>query len=490
MTPPRDPARRHAAVLAAATLVALVSARDYAGGWNDGSRLATVETLVDHRTWAIDHSVFVAVLPGGSPYRPDDALSTRGTLDKLFINGHYYSDKSPVPALFMAGVYAALQALTGLTARARPDLFCWALTLLTSGVAYVVAVWSVFRLGRPLRLAPGLRVALTASFALATVALPYARHVNNHILLLAVTAALLVELVWLAEAGPSWPRLLGVGSLAGLAYTIDLGAGPVIALGAGGLVFYRCRFPGAAIMAAAALPWVELHHLLNYHIGGTWRPANAVAAYLDWPGSPFNSATMTGGWNHAGVGAFLLYAVDLLVGRRGFLGHNLTLFLAVPAGAWLLTRRRRERPEVLLAAGWSVGVWLVYAATSTNFSGACCSVRWYVPLLAPAYYLLAVALRDAPAFRRDFAVLNGWAPLMTAVMWWKGPWMVRMVPHYWVFVGGAAASWAVVRVLTARRPPHTHATGSVSCRLAHISTPSHRARSRSASSSTAKRSVA
>ena len=89
----------------------------------------------------------VAVLPGGSPYRPDDALSTRGTLDKLFINGHYYSDKSPVPALFMAGVYAALQALTGLTARDRPDLFCWALTLLTSGVAYVVAVWSVFRLG-------------------------------------------------------------------------------------------------------------------------------------------------------------------------------------------------------------------------------------------------------------------------------------------------------------------------------------------------------
>ncbi|HEX9867029.1 MAG TPA: hypothetical protein VGC99_00290, partial [Candidatus Tectomicrobia bacterium] len=46
------------ALIAAAT-VAIVSARSYAGGWNDGSRLATVESLVDHRTLAIDRSIFV-----------------------------------------------------------------------------------------------------------------------------------------------------------------------------------------------------------------------------------------------------------------------------------------------------------------------------------------------------------------------------------------------------------------------------------------------
>src|SRR5687767_12101081 len=48
-------------VLLGASLIALVSARPYAGGWNDGSRLATVESLVDRHTLAIDDSMFVNV---------------------------------------------------------------------------------------------------------------------------------------------------------------------------------------------------------------------------------------------------------------------------------------------------------------------------------------------------------------------------------------------------------------------------------------------
>src|SRR5437763_15183774 len=98
-------------VLVLASAVAVASARPYAGSWNDGSRLATVEALVDQHTLAIDDSIFVQVPSekegtGSSPYPRDDALlNARGTADKLFIRGHYYSDKSPVPALLMAGVY-------------------------------------------------------------------------------------------------------------------------------------------------------------------------------------------------------------------------------------------------------------------------------------------------------------------------------------------------------------------------------------------------
>jgi hypothetical protein len=449
MTPSRDPVRWHGLVIAAAALVALASARDYVGGWNDSSRLATVESLVDRHTWAIDDSPFLGA-----------------TQDKLLIGDHYYSDKSPVPAALMAGEYAAWRAATGQTADNQPELFCWVMTLGTSGFAYVVAVWSIFRLGRPLRLPLGLRVGLTASFALATVALPYARHVNNHILMLGVAAALLVELVWLAEIGPTWPRLVGIGALAGLAYTIDLGGGPVLVVGTGCHVLYRCRLRAAIIVAATAFPWVVLHHSLNFLIGGTWRPANAVPAYLSWPGSPFDATTMTGEWNHAGVGAFALYALDLLFGKRGFLGHNLALYLAVPAAAWLLWSPSRKRPEVVLAVGWCVGVWLVYAATSTNYSGACCSVRWFVPLLAPGYLVLAVFLYHWPTYRRDFAVLSAWGAAMGAVMWWKGPWMLRMVPQYWVFVGGAAASWGAVRWSDRRGLVATRSAARPSSRVA------------------------
>ena len=136
-------------VLLLAAAVAVFSARPYAGGWHDGSRLATVEALVDYRTWAIDESIFVLPQRAGSglPYPTNQpALLARGTQDKLLIGGHYFSDKSPVPALFMAGAYQVLQWMTGLVAREQPARFCYLLTLFSSGLAYVIAVWCIDRL--------------------------------------------------------------------------------------------------------------------------------------------------------------------------------------------------------------------------------------------------------------------------------------------------------------------------------------------------------
>src|SRR5262245_30744365 len=98
-------------ILIAAIVVAAVGAEPFAGGWNDGSRLAAVESLGERGTFVIDDSLFVRVPsePGRlSPYPADRLdLQTHGTLDKLFINGHYYSDKSPVPTVVMAGLYRA-----------------------------------------------------------------------------------------------------------------------------------------------------------------------------------------------------------------------------------------------------------------------------------------------------------------------------------------------------------------------------------------------
>src|SRR5579885_290722 len=403
------------AVLAAALLLAAVTARPYAGAWNDGSRLATVEALVDHHTLAIDDSIFVRVPPldpgTPSPYpRDSELLQTKGTKDKLYIDGRYYSDKSPVPALLLAGVYEAWEAATGLTARQRPDLFCLVMTLASSGLAYVVAVGCVYRIAGLVGLGRGPRLVLTASFGLATVALPYAAHVNNHALLLGVTAALMLGFVRLAreqQAGRMpWRRLLVLGELAGLGYGIDLGIGPVLVLCAGALIAVRCRrWTAVAAFALAALPWLLLHHAVNYATGGTLMPANAVAAYFDWPGCPFNEGNMTGGWKHESVGHFLLYAAALLVGKQGFFGHNLPLFLLLPA-LWHLLRRSAELPEVLFAVGLCAGVWLMYAVNSNNSSGKCLSVRWFVPLLAPAYYLLALYLKRRPDVLRDLLVLS------------------------------------------------------------------------------------
>lgn len=447
------------AVFLAALCVALASAHDYAGSWNDGSRLATVECLVDYHTLAIERSVFVAVPPQRdpgqpTPYPPDNALlMERGTADKLLIDGHYYSDKSPVPALLLAGLYQALQTTTGLIARDRPDQFCYGLTVGSSGLAYAAAVWAVYALGGLLTLPLGMRLALTASFALATVALPYTRHVNNHVFLLGVVALLLVQLAHLEHDAASWRRLLAVGTLAGLGYTIDLGAGPVLLLCLLPLIAYRCgSLRAPALVLLAALPWLGLHHAVNYAVGGTWKPANAVPEYFHWPGCPFTPDNLTGAWTHPSLWRFLLYAGDLLLGKNGFLGHNLALFLAVGGAGLLLWRRVPEWPLVLFVCAFAGGTWFLYALTSTNHAGLCCSVRWLVPATAAGYYLLALLLRDAPEYRRDFLVLSAWGLVLGALMWWKGPWMQRMVPGYWFLFAGALLSWLGVHLTRPRCP--------------------------------------
>jgi hypothetical protein len=421
-------------VVAAAALVAVVSARDYAGGWYDGSRLATVECLVDYHTLAIDHSIFVEVPSRTDPNQPSPYPAhlphlLQGTGDRMWIAGHFYSDKSPVPALWMAGVYQVWQWTTGMTAREHPNRFCYGMTLASSGLAYVVAVGSIYQLGVRLSLSRLLRWSLPLSLGLSTMALPYVRHVNNHILLLGVVAGLMVGLMGLAEAvqagGITYRRLVGLGTVTGLGYAIDLAAGPFLLVCTVVLVARRCRrwsFVGMLILAA--LPWLAVHYAINYALSGTLRPASAVPANWQWPGSPFSAQNLTGVYNHSSLLDFWTYALALLFGNRGFLLFNPPLLLAIPGGIALMRGRTIERPEIFWAAAWSAGVWLVYALFSIQFPGQCYSIRWFVPLLAPGYLVLAVFLQKYPRYGWAFLLMSGWGSVLSVAAWWRGPWVV------------------------------------------------------------------
>ena len=436
----------------------------YAGGWNDGSRLATVESLVDYHTLAIDQSIFVRPsIPGTdkpAPYAADDLLSAIfGTGDKLFIDGHYYSDKSPVPALALALAYFAIEQTIGLRASDHADSFCRILTILSSGLAFAISVAAMFVLFQELGLQLGLAFAATASFGSSTMALTYAEHVNNHSLFLGIASLLMLELFrWSRqlENGESGLARLGwIGCLVGAGYAIDLGVGPALIAATGIFVLYQTRaLPALAAFACAMLPWLVLHHWVNFVVGGALSPANANAAYFEWPGCSFNSQNMTGGWHHANLGEFVLYALSLLFGKRGFVGHNLPLFLAFPAAWSLLWRRGRETPLVIFAISWSGLTWLMYAVNSTNSSGQCCSIRWFLPLLAPGFFMVALALHDRAAWRPAFFVLSGWGALLATQMFEPGPWMQHMVPYFWQIQGAALASLlilAIARSLSARR---------------------------------------
>lgn len=317
-----------------AVLIAILGARPYAGAWNDGSRLALVEALADFHTWSIDESVFVRTpgiitTHGDLAYTPGDTLlASKGTLDKLFINGHYYTDKSPVPSLIMAGVYKALQTCTGLLASSNPRLFCYLMALIFSGGAYVISVCCMDAMAATLGLAGKSRVVFSWSFAFATIALPYSRQVNNHILLLAVFSAIMFLAAGYVQPGGNkqW-RLLLIGSLTGIGYSIDLGAGPILVLSVVAFILLQTRSVDAMALALImALPWFLLHHILNYRIGGVFKPANAVPEYFLWPGCPFDPTNLTGGWAHPNVWHFLVYALGMLFGKEDSSG---TIFRSI-----------------------------------------------------------------------------------------------------------------------------------------------------------------
>lgn len=443
-------------LLISCAVVAAVSARPYAGSWNDASRLATAESLVDRSTLQIDSSIFVVPPESDGqqplPYRAHRSdLLTNGTQDKLFIQWHFYSDKTPLPSVYLAVVYQCWTWLGGSPFAERPDWCCRVLTWSSSGLAFVLAVWGILRLGRPVGLSDRLRLELGLAFAVGTIAVGYSGTVNAHIIQLASAIWLFVGLLEVSQGLYSIRRLIGIGTLAGIAYAADFSAGPTLLCATLLAILGTTRsVRHAVIVIVAVIPWLIAHHAVNYWIGGSLAPANANPAYFHWDGSPFAAGAITGRWQHATPLHFLRYAGDLLFGKQGYLFHNLPLLIA-SVWAWpILKQAKRERWVLLAALFWCVSTWLLAAVSSTNRSGQCLSVRWFLPLLAAGFLYLAVLLRDRPDLISEFRLAANWGVPMAILSAIYGLWIPHMLPGYWLFVAGFLISWAVLKCRMAR----------------------------------------
>ena len=324
----------------------------------------------------------------------------------------------------------------------------------------MVAVSCLFQLSSRLGIALSTRLLLAASFAGATLALPYSRAVNDHILSLGAAVALFAGLSNRSTDPHAVPWTLGqlllCGTLAGFACTVDVVSGFSLFAVVTALIGYRSRsWRHVSAFIVGALPWIALNQILNYAIAGSLKPIAMTPEFFQWPGSPFADATtLTGAWNHAGIADFVIYGAKLLVGPVGFVAFNLPVWLA-PYGLFLLARRGTpELPELFAAAVWAIVTWLAYAALSTNYAGGSISIRWFVPLLAAAFLILGVFLREFPEYRYDLLLLSGFGALWTFRMWQRGPWAYPAVNMNWLFVALALGGWLVLRVTASRMSGH------------------------------------
>jgi hypothetical protein len=169
-----------------------------------------------------------------------------------------------------------------------------------------------------------------------------------------------------------------------------------------------------------------------------------VPEYLEWPGSPFDRSNMTGLARHTPLG-LVQYICELLIGQSGFLVFNLPLLLAIAMG-WRVFGRGPDRLELAAMILWSIIVVALYATLSDNYGGYCLSIRWFIPLLVPGFWVLARLLMEQPSLCIDFTVLTVWGLLVSWLSWPSGPWLVEDQPRVNGIAWAAVGTWAGMRM--------------------------------------------
>ena len=109
------------ALAIAAGRIAVVSSKEGDTAFlsaNDRSRWATVASLVEHRTYAIDRQVAITdpIKRNRRPWNSIDKVRHLGRDGKQ----HVYSSKPPLLPTMIAGIYAVVHAITGMTLTDQP----------------------------------------------------------------------------------------------------------------------------------------------------------------------------------------------------------------------------------------------------------------------------------------------------------------------------------------------------------------------------------
>lgn len=364
--------RALAVVFVAAFVVSALVCKTHVGGWNDGSRIATVDALTASGTFAID----------GSPFE-------RGLGDKISFRGHTYSDKQPLLPLLGAGVMAAAAPL-GITLRQTPATAIYLLTLFTVGIWFAIGCCYAFAFQRLLGFDKQVAGAVAALTGLGTLALPYAAVLANHVPCGAAALAGCYHLVRTRRAARPFDAALG-GLFFSLAYAFDAASAIFVVTVA--VLLWGGSLRAALLCCAAAIPAIVLQAAFNTAISGSVIPAAYNAAV--WSGSgpaPLGIGASQMLHPHA-PGLYLQFLVNELIGEKGLFSFT-PLTLLAGYGIAVMWRTSAEMRRIAVAVATTVVV-VVFAIVFLQDDTATANFgeRRYVDV----FFLMGVALGPALA---------------------------------------------------------------------------------------------
>ena len=375
--------------------------------WNDESRMGTIQALVESHTFAIDHTEFVR------------------TGDKVLVEGHFYSDKPPLPAMLGAVVYFPLFHL-GLRLHGGSSLSYYLITLLTVSLCWILGALAFFQSLKFTGLDGERRLLAAIALSLGTIYFSWSTTFNNHEIAASFLAIGFCFLLKAKHESFGNRNLALAGTFLSLAGACDIPTAIFFAL----FLVYALRDPSLRSrvifyllpLVVTVLPTLAI----NYSIHHSIMPVQIYRSYFDYPGSPWTGSDQLSGMVANDPAFSAAYAFRTLFGPKGFLIYNPVLFIAL----WGLVRTIRKRGEFLwegifIAAG-SVILLVYYWLTTNNFAGWSYSIRWFVPLLPLLMFFLYPCLESfgerihvrtfqtllcASVIIAFVGALNPWSPL-------------------------------------------------------------------------------
>lgn len=352
--------------------------KSHVSSWSDRSRVATVDALTSRGTFAI----------GGSPYaaRLGDAITFRGRT---------YSDKPPLLSLLATGV-VLLAAPFGVTLRHTPSAAIYLMTLLTVGMWFALGCAYAYAFARLLGFERRIALAVAALTGTATLVLPYAVVLTNHVPCGAAGIAGCYHVVR-ARSGGGAHAALG-GFFFALAYAFDA-AGVLLAI-AGVVLLWGQPARSWLLAIAAGVPVVALQLAYNVHVSGSVLPTA-------FTGSVWSATAVTPAWATEpqpfvlqSPGDYVRFAATVLVGDKGLLSYT-PLVLVAAYGLAVMWRAGgvQRRLAIAIVATTAVLVVMIVALQSQDARAQNFGERRY----AEVFFILGIALGPALAAVRSRA---------------------------------------------------------------------------------------
>lgn len=409
---------------------------------NDRSRWATVRSLVEHGTYAIDD---VVVQPGWDTI---DMVKHRGADGQE----HLYSSKPPLLATLMAGEYWLIHRLTGLSLGAHPyevgRLMILSIHLPVLLFYFVSVAKLIDRFGN----SDWARVTALAMTVFGTFLTTFAVSINNHLLAaasVAVATWLLVR-IWTDRVRDK-RYFAGAGLAAAFAFANELPALSFLALFAAAIGWQAPRQTLLAFLPAAACV-VGAAQGTNFLAHQSWREPYMHRSATDPTDNWYVYTYIKDGkeresyWMHPvgidqGEASAGTYAWHATFGHHGIFSLTPAWVLSV-AGCGIMLRKPGMRylgASILLLSAVCLTFYLMRPQIDRNYGGMTSGLRWMF-WFAPLWLVSMVPALDALSRRWEgraaaltliaFSVLSASYPTWNP---WVHPWITNLLLHWkWI----------------------------------------------------------